>query len=1027
MNTQPGSPWAPKHRSQLSREATPRSGQTEPEIDDQEEAFDPEEGGFGGISAASAPRSRPGLQSDTFQPPRPKSTEPASPEIPTASAPVSNPYEPRAEPARGASSHEPPAHRVPEAPSTTYQPPPINAYQPPVAPSNAYEPSSISAYAPPPPSSAYQSPVQGLPMPQPRSSYGQPSTSMGYSPVEETLGRLAPTSAAPHGSPARTRSASTYDSPARPTTDQPASRSTYEPVQSVNNAPIEDDPLGRGSDAIRSVPCASFGHTGQLLLVFPSDEEDRHADQSGAAGYGFSSAGRTVRLRDLTSVVPTSAGSSSTLTFPGPLIFDGPAAKAASADKKKREAVDRYVADRIGEIETGLPYLTVKNDPQARSREEAKLVLMRLLQRAIAADGRPRDDPAELVAIIASTSAESSHSSKVEADSRPRASRSHLTSLLVHARREEALSYAIENHMWADALLVASSMGPEAWQRCITAYIGSELTPSDEPGAKLVLPAIYNLYGSTMDAFAHLTPQELGQSWRDILAAVIGTKSSDSAAEVLGDKLMAIGLIEAGHCCYLVSSLLPAWASGNAHAAAKYPLLGQRNTDRDEESTIYSELLEYALALRPAKDFAGVLHLLPYKINKAQHLLASGQRADAQRYCDSILGSLKVSRLSEASAPVLINLVDSLTAMLAGKELPNLALKRGAKPNLDKIGSWFEGRLTKFIAGDEGEAQPEKAPSGGVEVGPFSHYSTITPEAATQVSSRTPSLYDVHAMPPSRTPSAMAMRQEESRASQPAAAAESRPEAEHNASIQLPSWGQSYDFDDGAAPDVEIDGGELINPMQNLSVNLDRYAPQASSTPVPAPEDDEDDLGFGNATRSAPAAPKQQEPAPVVETPPEPKAKAEPAKEEVAKPAGGSWLGKWWGKKEDAPTAGPVRAKLGEKTSMYYDKELKRWVTVSKHRASNHYLKLTPYSSAARSLGRSHQGHAATAKGHHNQARSVVCCCAALNSLNADTTSATRTYCLRPTVRTSFSTRLGTTCRSTTTCHDTQLLRSTSR
>lgn len=39
----------------------------------------------------------------------------------------------------------------------------------------------------------------------------------------------------------------------------------------------------------------------------------------------------------------------------------------------------------------------------------------------------------------------------------------------------------------------------------------------------------------------------------------------------------------------------------------------------------------------------------------------------------------------------------------------------------------------------------------------------------------------------------------------------------------------------------------------------------------------------------------------------------------------GSWLPWRWGKKEEAPS-GPVKAKLGEESAFYYDKDLKKWV-----------------------------------------------------------------------------------------------------
>ena len=40
------------------------------------------------------------------------------------------------------------------------------------------------------------------------------------------------------------------------------------------------------------------------------------------------------------------------------------------------------------------------------------------------------------------------------------------------------------------------------------------------------------------------------------------------------------------------------------------------------------------------------------------------------------------------------------------------------------------------------------------------------------------------------------------------------------------------------------------------------------------------------------------------------------------------WFGGWFGGKKDADSSGggPIRAKLGEENSFYYDKELKKWV-----------------------------------------------------------------------------------------------------
>ena len=39
-----------------------------------------------------------------------------------------------------------------------------------------------------------------------------------------------------------------------------------------------------------------------------------------------------------------------------------------------------------------------------------------------------------------------------------------------------------------------------------------------------------------------------------------------------------------------------------------------------------------------------------------------------------------------------------------------------------------------------------------------------------------------------------------------------------------------------------------------------------------------------------------------------------------------AWFGGWFGKKDPNLGPGPIKAKLGEESSFYYDKDLKKWV-----------------------------------------------------------------------------------------------------
>ncbi|KAH8106975.1 Sec23-binding domain of Sec16-domain-containing protein [Cristinia sonorae] len=91
--------------------------------------------------------------------------------------------------------------------------------------------------------------------------------------------------------------------------------------------------------------------------------------------------------------------------------------------------------------------------------------------------------------------------------------------------------------------------------------------------------------------------------------------------------------------------------------------------------------------------------------------------------------------------------------------------------------------------------------------------------------------------------------------------------------------------------------------------------------------DEEDDLGFGNSSRRSTQVERSNSSSSTQSTATVTKP-TEPAKDsdkpaEVKPPASSGWLSRLWKRGE---TPGPVKANLGEQTSFYYDKDLKRWV-----------------------------------------------------------------------------------------------------
>lgn len=149
------------------------------------------------------------------------------------------------------------------------------------------------------------------------------------------------------------------------------------------------------------------------------------------------------------------------------------------------------------------------------------------------------------------------------------------------------------------------------------------------------------------------------------------------------------------------------------------------------------------------------------------------------------------------------------------------------------------------------------------------------------------------------------------------------------------------------ATNVEADGqvgDNFVSPMDAFSATTPQpdygnsYSNQNNNGNArrQEEEEEEDDLGFGNSSNkkkanpdtNAASGPDSQSNA----NPP--KADAPPANQEEKKPelkssaSGGSWLGRFWGKKDPSSLEDTKakKAHLGEETSFYYDKETKRWV-----------------------------------------------------------------------------------------------------
>jgi len=150
---------------------------------------------------------------------------------------------------------------------------------------------------------------------------------------------------------------------------------------------------------------------------------------------------------------------------------------------------------------------------------------------------------------------------------------------------------------------------------------------------------------------------------------------------------------------------------------------------------VLSEIYELALSLGPgATTTSTVPHLQAYKLQHAYLLAQYGFRAEATKYCDAILASIKaLPRGSPYFHPQLLSNLDELKQRLSQtpRESSNSWI---SKPTLDGISGSLLNKFNKFVAGDEDKSAASEA-NLGVESGPFAKISGNTPDMSRSQSS----------------------------------------------------------------------------------------------------------------------------------------------------------------------------------------------------------------------------------------------------------------------------------------------------
>ncbi|KAK4988327.1 vesicle coat component [Elasticomyces elasticus] len=538
----------------------------------------------------------------------------------------------------------------------------------------------------------------------------------------------------------------------------------------VPNDERAQDPLQRW----KGCPTFHWGINGTVVTSFPKRVPFYAAGQKTPS---IKCTLGPVNLRSPKQLLPFDEGAAK---FPGPLMGKG---------KGKKKDVLGWLNHRLTEMErsTGSAQLDMGISSNERSRTEEKLVLLRVLKIMVEYDGVLEGSPAVeeaarkvLLPNLAQTqesfvpngdmtSISQSTASSLQPEPVSMELLDQLQRKLLEGNREGAVWIAAEQRLWAHALLISSTVGPELWRQVVHEFIRSELKKVG--GSIRSLAALYEIFGgnaeesvdelvppsaraglqmiSKADGAGSSTKDPLDglNQWRETLGLIISNRSKDDnkAIAALGKLLATYGRIEAAHVCYLFSRASSSF-SGADDPNANVVLLGTDylaldvDAGRNLDSILLSEIYEYAVSLGTSSTAVAIMpHLQNYKLIHAYELAEHGYVAEAQSYCDAIASTMKAStRPSPYYHAQFISLLDDLGRRLSQAPQPSSSGAWITKPSMDKVSGTMWNKFNKFVVGDDSDKPTDALGTSterGEHAGPFGRIAGGTPTISRQTSS----------------------------------------------------------------------------------------------------------------------------------------------------------------------------------------------------------------------------------------------------------------------------------------------------
>lgn len=524
----------------------------------------------------------------------------------------------------------------------------------------------------------------------------------------------------------------------------------------------------------RGSPIISFGFGGTIVTSFPKQIPRYAAGQDKPM---IKCSPGEVKIQD-GKILPLDED---VATFPGPL-----------RSKSKKKEVLGWLQRRIANLECiGFGQISSTTLPDPRKRHEEKMLLWKIVRVLVEHDGTVDGNASAETAMRSILSPElivgdaaslpphhfnspllgisrTSGSPSIPDPVKPEAMEG-LRKLLLHGEREKAVWHAVDNRLWAHAMLLASTLEKNVWKQVSQEFVRQEVKTFGDNTESLA--ALYQIFAGNWDeSMDELVPpsaraglQMISKTattgptknaldgldrWRETLTLILSNRSVDDGRALLslGKLLASYGRIEAAHICYIFAKP-PGLFGGPDDSQVTVALLGADHLvqpfdyGRDMDSIILTEVYDFARTVLASSLAATVSpHLQSYKLYHAMILAEYGYKSEAQQYCEAITSALNsTTKRSPYYHSLLFGALENLMDRLRQAPRDNSG-SWISKPSIDKVSGSIWAKFNQYVAGDESDAASTGSGKAlDQDVGPFARVAGDSP-----ILSRTPSSSDMY-------------------------------------------------------------------------------------------------------------------------------------------------------------------------------------------------------------------------------------------------------------------------------------------